>query len=188
MGLNEAPLLFNFEVESSENFTYIPMSVRFNLDRFGLRISLEQWQTLPLEDRKLLARFPVEEDAEIEPNFDHALFEMLRTHANIEPEWFTPEEAPGLAPHGQRAGRSSRIRRGLAGLAAPGVAQWAELEPFKRYVLAKLSRKPESQSRLRPGHEGIRRGRLGAPAATRVFFHSLPSICSEPCRYPWVGA
>ena len=37
MGLNEAPLLFNFEVESSENFTYIPMSVRFNLDRFGLR-------------------------------------------------------------------------------------------------------------------------------------------------------
>ena len=94
MGLNEAPLLFNFEVESSENFTYIPMSVRFNLDRFGLRISLDQWQLLPIEDRKLLARFPVDEDAQIEPNFDHALFEMLRTHANVEPDWFTPEESP----------------------------------------------------------------------------------------------
>ena len=142
MGLNEAPLLFNFEVASSENFTYIPMSVRFNLDRFGLRITLAQWQLLPLEDRKLLARFPVDEGVEIEPNFDHALFEMLRTHANVEPEWFTPEEAPAwrrtdAVPEGvvQQAG--------LAGLPTPGIAQWAELEPFKRYVLAKLSRKPE---------------------------------------------
>ncbi|ACD15090.1 nitrate reductase associated protein [Paraburkholderia phytofirmans] len=143
MGLNEAPLLFNFEVESSENFTYIPMSVRFNLDRFGLRISLDQWQTLPLEDRKLLARFPVEEDAEIEPNFDHALFEMLRTHANIEPEWFTPEEAPAWRRTDSVPEAISHQAR-LAGLAAPGVAQWAELEPFKRYVLAKLSRKPEA--------------------------------------------
>ncbi|MDR6407788.1 nitrate reductase associated protein [Paraburkholderia terricola] len=143
MGLNEAPLLFNFEVESSENFTYIPMSVRFNLDRFGLRITLAQWQLLPLEDRKLLARFPVEEDAEIEPNFDHALFEMLRTHANVEPEWFTPEESPAWrridsVPEGVAQ------QAGLAGLTAPSVAQWAALAPFKRYVLAKLSRKPEA--------------------------------------------
>jgi hypothetical protein len=143
MGLNEAPLLFNFEVASSENFTYIPMSVRFNLDRFGLRITLLQWQSLPLEDRKLLARFPVEDDAEIEPNFDHALFEMLRTHANVEPEWFTPEEAPAWR-------RTDSVPAGvahqaaLAGLPAPEVARWAELAPFQRYVLAKLSRKPAS--------------------------------------------
>jgi hypothetical protein len=32
---------------------------------------------------------------------------------------------------------------GLAGLATPSVAHWAELAPFKRYVLAKLARKPE---------------------------------------------
>jgi hypothetical protein len=143
MGLNEAPLLFNFEVESSENFTYIPMSVRFNLDRFGLRITLAQWQLLPLEDRKLLARFPVDEDAQIEPNFDHAMFEMLRTHANVEPEWFTPEESPVWR-------RTDSVPEGvarqaeLAGLVTPSVGRWAELEPFKRYVLAKLSRKPEA--------------------------------------------
>ncbi|WP_027777854.1 nitrate reductase associated protein [Paraburkholderia caledonica] len=142
MGLNEAPLLFNFEVKSSENFTYIPMSVRFNLDRFGLRISLAQWQMLPLEDRKLLARFPVEDDAEIEPNFDHALFEMLRTHANVEPEWFTPDEAP--AWRSTDGVPESVVRQAKqAGLAAPSPALWAELDPFKRYVLAKLSRKQE---------------------------------------------
>lgn len=142
MGLNEAPLLFNFEVESSENLTYIPMSVRFNLDRFGLRISLAQWQILPHEDRKLLARFPVEEDASIEPNFDHALFEMLRTHANVEPEWFTPEEGPAWR-------RTDAIPDGvlhqaeLESLPAPSADEWATLAPFKRYVLAKLSRKLE---------------------------------------------
>jgi hypothetical protein len=142
MGLNEAPLLFDFEVASSENFTYIPMSVRFNLDRFGLRITLAQWQMLPLEDRKLLARFPVEEDAEIEPNFDHALFEMLRTHANVEPEWFTPDEAPAWRSTESVPDGIARQAK-LAGLTAPSVTCWAELDPFKRYVLAKLSRKQE---------------------------------------------
>ncbi|PLZ01718.1 hypothetical protein CY652_14905 [Burkholderia sp. WAC0059] len=144
MGLNEAPLLFRFEVESSENLTFIPMAVRFNLDRFGLRISLDQWQLLPYEDRRLLARFPVDDaDVQIEPNFDHALFEMLRTHAGVEPEWFSPEASPAwrdtaAVPEG------IAHQAGLAGLAAPDVAQWARLTPFQRYVLAKLSRKPKA--------------------------------------------
>ncbi|MBN3854656.1 MULTISPECIES: nitrate reductase associated protein [unclassified Paraburkholderia] len=143
MALAEAPLLFQYEVVSSEDLTFIPMCVRFNLDRFGLRISLAQWQLLPYEDRRLLARFPVDEDAEIEPNFDHALFEMLRTHANVEPEWFSPDEAPawrdiGTVPNG--IGNQAT----LANLQAPDIEDWAQLAPFQRYVLAKLSRKPEA--------------------------------------------
>jgi hypothetical protein len=142
MGLHETPLLFDFELVSSEDFTYMPMSVRFNLDRFGLRISLAQWQLLPHPDRVLLARFPVDEDAAIEPNFDHALFEMMRTHANVEPDWFTPEAEPAwrnldavpptLAEHSR-----------LAGAAALTLERWRQLDPFKRYVLAKLTRKSE---------------------------------------------
>ncbi|HDR9486172.1 MULTISPECIES: nitrate reductase associated protein [Burkholderia] len=142
MGLSDAPLLFNFEHDSSENLTYIPMIVRFNLDRFGLRISLEQWQLLPLEDRKLLARFPADEDTAIEPNFDHALFEMLRTHADLEPSWFQPDEQPtwratDIVPE------SLVQQSALAGLMAPELAQWQRLAPFQRYVLVKLSRKPK---------------------------------------------
>jgi hypothetical protein len=142
MGLSDTPLLFNFEVESSEDFTYIPMIVRFNLDRFGLRISLEQWQLLPLEDRKLLARFPADEDAVIEPNFDHALFEMLRTHADVAPAWFQPDAHP--AWRGIDAVPAALVEQSaLAGLDAPSCEQWARLAPFQRYVLAKLSRKPK---------------------------------------------
>jgi hypothetical protein len=149
MGLNDAPLLFNFEVESSENLKFIPMVVRFNLDRFGLRISLEQWQMLPHEDRVLLARFPVEDDTEIEPNFDHALFEMMRTHANIEPEWFTPEDNP--AWRDTAAVPDTVLNQAqLASLTAPSAAQWARLEPVQRYVLAKLSRKTASNHDFQP--------------------------------------
>ncbi len=143
MGLSDAPLLFGFEVESSEDLTYIPMAVRFNLDRFGLRITLAQWQLLPYEDRRLLARFPVDEDTQIEPNFDHALFEMLRTHANVEPEWFSPEEAPAWRDLAAVPGGVAH-QAALAGLAAPSVDAWSRLAPFQRYVLGKLSRKPES--------------------------------------------
>ncbi len=110
MALTEAPLLFHYEVESSEDLTFIPMCVRFNLDRFGLRISLAQWQLLPYEDRRLLARFPVDEDTEIEPNFDHALFEMLRTHAMSSPNGSLPRKRlPGGTPRPCRA--ASRIKR-----------------------------------------------------------------------------
>jgi hypothetical protein len=125
------------------------MVVRFNLDRFGLRISLEQWQMLPHEDRVLLARFPVEDDTEIEPNFDHALFEMMRTHANIEPEWFTPEDNP--AWRDTAAVPDTVLNQAqLASLTAPSAAQWARLEPVQRYVLAKLSRKTASNHDFQP--------------------------------------
>jgi len=149
MSLNEAPLLFRFEVDSSENLTFIPMCVRFNLDRFGLRISLAQWQLLPLEDRRLLARFPVDEDIDTEPNFDHALFEMLRTHANVEPEWFAPDEAPAWRDLSIVPGGIAH-QAALASLPAPCVEAWAQLAPFQRYVLAKLARKPESNHDFAP--------------------------------------
>lgn len=155
MGMLEEPFLFDFEVVSSEDFKFMPMSVRFNLDRFGLRISLAQWQMLPYVDRILLARFPVDDDDDkaIEPNFDHALFEMMRTHANAEPEWFTPDADPAwrnldAVPDGVAH------QCGIADLAVPTCERWAQLAPFQRYVLTKLSRKPEGNHDFRPAmHE-----------------------------------
>lgn len=143
MGMYETPLLFRFEVESSENLTFIPMAVRFNLDRFGLRISLAQWQLLPYEDRRLLACFPIDDDTQIEPNFDHALFEMLRTHADVEPEWFSPDVSPAWRDTSAVPEGVAR-QAALAQLPAPSPAQWAALAPFQRYVLAKLSRKADA--------------------------------------------
>jgi hypothetical protein len=66
----------------------------------------------------------------------------LRTHANVEPEWFTPDDAPAWR-NTEAVPESVERQAKMAGLAAPRSARWAELDPFKRYVLAKLSRKQE---------------------------------------------
>jgi hypothetical protein len=142
MGLYDAARLFEFEVESSENLRFIPLVVRFNLDRFGLRITLDQWQMLPYDDRVLLARFPVEADREIEPNFDRALDEMMRTHANAGPEKFTPDAEPVWA-HADAVPETVIRQSSLAGVSAPSLSGWGALDPFRRYALAKLARRTD---------------------------------------------
>ncbi len=146
MALSEAPLLCNFEIESSAALTYIPLIVRLHLDRCGLRISLAQWQLLPLEDRKLLTRFPADDVAAREPDFARALSEMLDTHAHTEPVWFTPDARPSW--HSRAV-----LPAGLAQHCAPlqlTLAQWGALTVFQRYVLDKLSRKPQVHPMLLP--------------------------------------
>ena len=96
---------------------------------------------------------------EIEPNFDHALFEMLRTHANVEPEWFEPEPAPAWRD-ANAVPPGIAHQAALASLSAPDVAAWARLAPFQRYVLAKLARKPESNHDFAPA---MREFGLAAP-------------------------
>ncbi|MGI4860553.1 MAG: nitrate reductase associated protein, partial [Janthinobacterium lividum] len=61
MTRQDRPQLFDFEVPSSENLSYIPLSVRFHLDRSGQRISLDDWQRLPYDARVTLASFAVED-------------------------------------------------------------------------------------------------------------------------------
>jgi hypothetical protein len=142
MGLYDAARLFKFEVESSDNLRFIPLSVRFNLDRFGLRITLDQWQMLPHEDRTLLARFPVEDDAQIEPNFDLAIEEMLRTHADARPEHIERDNDP-VWVHADAVPEAVVRQSSLCGIGAPSLSRWGELDPFQRYALVKLSRRPD---------------------------------------------
>jgi hypothetical protein len=142
MALYDAPRLFGFELESNENLSFIPLGVRYNLDRFGRRISLDEWRTLPHSDRELLARFPVEDDVAIEPNFDQALAEMLRTHADAAPESFAPDDDPIWA-HTDVVPETVIRQSSLCGISSPSLGRWSELSRFQRYALAKLSRKAD---------------------------------------------
>ncbi len=145
MKLSDTPLLFAFEIESSEDFAFIPMIVRFHLDRCGLRLSLDQWQWLPHAERRLLARFPAEPEAGEggeEDAFAQTLATLIATHAGGEIEHFTPEAAPAWADVSV-VPPALIAQCALAALPAPEPARWAALAPFVRYVLAKLSRKPK---------------------------------------------
>ena len=66
---------------------------------------------------------------------------MLRTHADLEPSWFQPDEQPTWRAT-DTVPESLVQQSALAGLPAPALAQWQRLAPFQRYVLMKLSRKP----------------------------------------------
>jgi hypothetical protein len=145
MGLYDAARLFGFEVESSDNLRFIPLSVRFNLDRFGMRISLDEWRMLPFEDRSLLARFPLEDEAGLEKNFDLALDEMMKTHANTEPEQVERDTDPVWA-HADAVPETVIRQASLCGVSAPSLSQWATLDRFQRYALAKLSRNTDKQN------------------------------------------
>ncbi len=139
MVLYDAARLFGFEVESSDNLRFIPLAVRFNMDRFSKRISLEQWQMLPYDDRVLLARFPLDDEAGLEKNFDLALDEMLKTHANAEPERVELDADPVWA-HADAVPETVIRQSSLCGVSAPSLSKWAKLDRFQRYALAKLSR------------------------------------------------
>ncbi|WJF90709.1 nitrate reductase associated protein [Paraburkholderia bonniea] len=148
MKLNAEPLLFNFEIASSQNLTFIPLAVRFNLDRCGLRISLEQWQQLPYAARQQLACYPVEDRprpvAAQTPEFACTLGALLNTFGNGgAPEPFAPELAPAWR---DTAAIPPEViqQAALAEVRVPDAGQWAALAPFQRYVLAKLSRKPRA--------------------------------------------
>ncbi|MEA3115153.1 MAG: hypothetical protein QOG58_4952, partial [Caballeronia sp.] len=88
------------------------------------------------------ARFPVEDDAAIETNFDQALAEMLRTHTDAAPETFAPDNDPIWA-HTDVVPETVIRQSSLCGIGSPSLGRWSELSRFQRYALAKLSRKAD---------------------------------------------
>lgn len=143
MALHAAPLLFDFEIEASQNLTFIPLGVRYNLDCCGMRISLTDWQRLPHEQRLCLARLPlVQQAAGYAPGaFDAVLTELVRTHLHSEPERFIPDANP---PWLDATAVPAQVVQqcALAGIGPFDQAAWAGLTLLQRYALLKLSRKP----------------------------------------------
>ena len=154
---NQKPLqLFDFEISSSENLAFIPLSVRFHLDQNGLRISLADWQSLPIEARTRLASYAVEDD-EDEPEdliADIGTSEADRNSqafAAVLIAWVT--QYAGHVPAGEAALQALpgddiaevpadvNHQCSLAGMSPVQPDEWVRLTRFQRYALAKLSRK-----------------------------------------------
>ncbi|RKP58917.1 nitrate reductase associated protein [Pararobbsia silviterrae] len=131
--------LFAFERAQPEPLAFMPLGVRFYLDRCGYRLSLAQWQALPEGDRATLAR--------IEPAFDEAsatafarVLEPCVSHASIGPvETQACEDVETLAP----AAVPDTVIAQAAQHGVDDIAQqaWSALTIGQRYALAKLARK-----------------------------------------------
>jgi hypothetical protein len=136
------PLLFDFEIPASQDLTFIPLGVRYNLDCCGARISLEDWQRLPHAVRVELACVPPEGGAAApRGRFATLLDAAMRAHVHAAPERFEPDAHPpwldAAAVPPQLA-----LQCELAGLEPVTQPAWAALGLPQRYALVKLSRKP----------------------------------------------
>jgi hypothetical protein len=176
MPLPDQPLLFDFEIVSSENLTYIPMCVRFNLDRCGLHLTLEQWQALPLADRVALAQMPLALEEAHEGAFEaapdasapetvvqaraarFAAYLRERVSASSATPLAAQAESSDLSPSSPSSGAAAWALPGavpaavlkqceLHGTPPLSDAAWSRIDPFKRYILVKLSR------RATPNHD-----------------------------------
>ncbi len=127
--------IFVFEIEVCENLTFITMAIRFNLDRNGQHLSLADWQRLPEAAREALASCrPGDEDfaARLDEMASQYLGQAVARSVDPAPTAWQDTNAlpPGLLKQCE-----------LADLLPPAVGDWATLTPFRRYVLAKLSRR-----------------------------------------------
>jgi len=140
MPLRAHPLLFEFEILSSENLGFIPMCIRFNLDRCGIRITLAQWQALPHAERVEFTRYPLADSDAAAQTFAHALAARLAAADLGAPA--AAADAPDLAWT-----RTTQVPAGLLQqyalhhLAPITEPVWGHLPEFQRYVLNKLSRR-----------------------------------------------
>ena len=59
MDLDLAPTAcLTFESQACQSLQWLPLAVRFKLDECGLKLSLQQWQGLPLAERQALLALP----------------------------------------------------------------------------------------------------------------------------------
>ncbi len=143
MLLHARPQLFEFEHQASENLTYIPMCVRFNLDSRGLKLTLTQWQGLPYDERVRLCRHPLADDAsgsDGPDGFAAALSAQVEAAGGGVLERVT--QAADESWRELDAVPPTLLKQcELQAMAVPGLALWRGLSAFQRYVLLKLSRR-----------------------------------------------
>lgn len=134
----EQARLFKFESDFVATLRCVPMSVRFKLDRVGVKLTLRQWSRFTHEDREQLLHRPCETEEDIAA-YRARLVDLVTLRAG--------EQAKALAEPPDEAWRDTSkppaavVRRsGDVGLSPPTAGEWAGLDDLERFVLLKLSR------------------------------------------------
>lgn len=139
MNSASTPYLFSFERAHSDPLAFIPLGVRFYLDRRGLRLSLLQWQAMPESDRARLASIePAFDDARAS-EFEALLVRSVEAVSEDAVERQAPEGDEALAPDAVPASVVSQAAQ--HGVDGPSQPIWRALSVGQRYALTKLARK-----------------------------------------------
>ena len=133
---------FDFEEDFIEkNIRCIPMIVRFKLDKAGIKLKLNQWTRLTVEERIELATRICCNDEEAR-EYREFLSGLVKKRSGKEPTDLAIDRNPAWADTGKVADLLE-ARLGESGLSV-SLQQWAGLTNLQRFALLKL---------CRPGHE-----------------------------------
>jgi cyclic pyranopterin phosphate synthase len=119
-------MLFEFD-EVDETLDLVPMAARRALDRAGVRLPLEGWRSLPVDDRRAVAEAGSRAVIDVTP----VLAIAARAHpaaSRIEPVADPPaDELP------------AEVAASFTGSLAVPLATWSALTPLARYALQKVA-------------------------------------------------
>jgi hypothetical protein len=151
------PRVFSFERALWEALDLVPLGVRRNLDLAEVKLSLDGWQALPLDDRRALR------DATSE-----AFPALLRACAARAGVALSALPLPEGGPPWRSAEVPGAVRARLADLgAALDGEPWRALDDEARYVLAKLAEKKREPERFAVAARELGIGLIPAPAGDK---------------------
>jgi hypothetical protein len=139
--------LFGFESELETNLTYIPMAVRFKLDKCGIKLSLAQWHQLPENERRNLLEAPCANGADI-AHYGQTLRRLIKEIIGDDPQRMPISANPAweeLELPSQIANKALQL-----GIRAPSPKQWRGLSALQRFALLKVSRAGNDNRNLVP--------------------------------------
>jgi len=139
--------LFGFESELEANLAYMPMAVRFKLDKCGIKLSLAEWQQLPEDRRRDLLRAPCGQAAAV-ANYRQRLRSLVTECTGSEPPNIPTAEHPPWADNDipEQVTRAATA----IGLGSLSPARWRALTALERFALVKLSRDGRDHRNLGP--------------------------------------
>jgi hypothetical protein len=135
---------FSFERETHETLAFMPFAVRRKLDLAGVKLSLEGWTALSLDDRRALRDLRVEAPAEVAAFLDRLQTAAARLKIPVSALPDAPADPPWRTPS---VPSSIRARIDELGAALPD-DRWAALDDEDRYVLFRLAEKRRDPERL----------------------------------------
>lgn len=133
---------FAFEHEHQSTLRGLPMGVRLKLDLCGIKPSLQQWRSLPIEARRLLVDLPVDTPATVHRLRRFFAFSLAQASAGT---W--SRVAEGEFAWQDRSRVPQRLTLALAdlGIAPVSSSAWSALDDLQRFALFKLARRSRTR-------------------------------------------
>jgi len=138
---------FQFETDFATTLRCIPMSVRYKLDRCGVKLKLHHWNHFTSAERQALLHSHCSTEAEVQA-YRSLLHQYVQSHRDEPPVDLPIESHPAWADLGTIPESVQEQGKSLGVVLTPG--QWAGLTSLQRFVLIKLSRSSHENANFLP--------------------------------------